>query len=525
MLLALCGCGDALREDEAASSASGASASNGSTSAGPNPTTAGQGPGSAESTVGGESSSSEGGFLFDLGGPDGGSGGGLPVSCDDEAGAESTVGCVFYAVDLDQAVFFEEEQFAVVVSNVQAAGQAEVVVEERQGNAWVVVDGPAQVAPLSLHTFALPNKVQQGSGIAVGGAYRITSTVPIIAYQFNPLQMGFWSSDASLLYPARALDTLADVVQWGPGSGYGYITVVASRDGTQVTVQPTTNTASGGGVPPGIAGGTFSLQLDEGDAATIRVAEENASLSGSRVESNEPIAVFSAHECAFIPEGVYACDHIEEQLAGLRLWGKEFAASRMPVRAPATPEASTWQIYASEDDTVLEFEAMPGVTGLPASPTTLQRGELLEFDTAGTSAAPGDFVVTATKPVAMFNFMTGWESVGIEVGDPAMLQLSPVQQYLNRYVVLVPSQWENDFLVVTRHAGETVELDNMAVEDNRFLDIGGGYEVARLRVGDGVHQLWGASPFSVSVVGYDQADSYAYLGGMGTGLINPEPAG
>ena len=32
-------------------------------------------------------------------------------------------------------------------------------------------------------------------------------------------------------------------------------------------------------------------------------------------------------------------------------------------------------------------------------------------------------------------------------------------------------------------------------------------------------------PFSVAVVGYDLADSYAYMGGSGTGLINPEPAG
>lgn len=52
--------------------------------------------------------------------------------------------------------------------------------------------------------FPLPNKVQQGSGLNVGGSYRITSDVPIVAYQFNPLMMGWWSSDASLLYPTVA---------------------------------------------------------------------------------------------------------------------------------------------------------------------------------------------------------------------------------------------------------------------------------------------------------------------------------
>lgn len=40
-----------------------------------------------------------------------------------------------------------------------------------------------------------------------------------------------------------------------------------------------------------------------------------------------------------------------------------------------------------------------------------------------------------------------------------------------------------------------------------------------------MHQLLGAAGFSVAVVGYDTADSYAYMGGAGTGLINPTPAG
>ena len=245
--------------------------------------------------------------MFDLGAPDDDGGGmGLPSSCDDDAGAESTVGCIFYAVDLDQAGVFEDPQFAVVVSNVQGAGQAEVVVEERVDGVWTVVDGPVEVAPKSLHVFALPGHEQQGSGIAIGGAYRVTASLPIIAYQFNPLQMGWWSSDASLLYPVRALDTIADVVQWGPGSGFGYVTVVASHDGTDVTVRPAVNTAGGGGMPPGLAGGAFTITLDEGDTATVRVAQENASLTGSRIESTEPIAVFSGHECAFVPAGVYA---------------------------------------------------------------------------------------------------------------------------------------------------------------------------------------------------------------------------
>ncbi|NJK31337.1 MAG: hypothetical protein HC927_02370 [Deltaproteobacteria bacterium] len=40
----------------------------------------------------------------------------------------------------------------------------------------------------------------------------------------------------------------------------------------------------------------------------------------------------SGHECSWIPLGKVACDHIEEQLSSVRLWGTEFAAARVPVR-------------------------------------------------------------------------------------------------------------------------------------------------------------------------------------------------
>ena len=40
-------------------------------------------------------------------------------------------------------------------------------------------------------------------------------------------------------------------------------------------------------------------------------------------------------------------------------------------------------------------------------------------------------------------------------------------------------------------------------------------------VDDGVHTFVGEQGISVIVVGYDDDDSYAYLGGSGTVIINP----
>ncbi|MCA9692290.1 MAG: IgGFc-binding protein, partial [Myxococcales bacterium] len=353
------------------------------------------------------------------------------------------------------------------------------------------------------------------------------------AYQFNPVDGGSsFLSDASMLYPVPTWDHFNQIVGWrvindGFGVQGSYVSIIAAYDGTVVTVTPNTATVAGPNVPAGQPGQPFQIMLNEGDLAEVMTKTLNANLTGTRVDSDEdhPVAVFSGNECTFIPTNVYACDHLEEQIAGVRLWGEHFIGSRVPPRSN-TPDTSLWQIYASEDGTTVNLSASPGVTGLPPNPINLNAGEAVEFYAGGTAQDPGDFEVNADKPIAVLNYMTGANNPGANnTGDPAMVQLSPVEQYLPRYVVLVPSTWVNDVAVVTRPEGAPIELDGMAIPDNLFIPVGNsGYEVARVPVPDGVHFFDGMfDKFSVIIVGYDSYDSYAYLGGTGTGIINPNP--
>ena len=503
------------------------------------PTSSGSGPSPGTNSSGGPATSSTGsadetGAIFDVGTvADTGNPAGpiIPETCDQAAVAETTVGCLFFAVDLDQAGGFgsgtETDQYAVGVSNVQNAQVATVTVEQKVGGMWQTVAGPEAIDPLDLFAFELDDLHQDGSGVLVGGAYRVTSDVPVIAYQFNPLIAAAASSDASMLYPVTSWDTIGHVVQWATGAGEPYVTIAAAYDGTQVQVTPSVATAGGPGVSAGGPAAPVLIDLDEGDIAEVIVASNGSDISGTVVTSNDdhPVAVFAGHECANIPDPVVACDHIEDQLSGLRLWGTTFVASRVPPRQ-GPPETSVWQIYASEDDTQVDITAPPGVTGLPVTPVTLDRGEKLEFFAGGTAQAPGDFLVETSRPAAVVNYVTGWGNLaGSNQGDPAMVQLSPVEQFLPRYVVLVPSQWPDDYLVITRPEGSTTSLDGADIPGGDFVPVAGGWEVARVPVADGVHGLDGSAPFSVVVVGYGFANSYAYLGGASTGQINPDPVG
>jgi len=106
-----------------------------------------------------------------------------------------------------------------------------------------------------------------------------------------------------------------------------------------------------------------------------------------------------------------------------------------------------------------------------------------------------------------------------------MVYVSPTQQFLQRYVVLVPGTWFNDMLVITRTEGVGVFLDDVEIPSSSFLSVAGsGYEVARVTAADGIHTLRSADEtkgIGVMVVGWDQWDSYAYIGGMGMGALNP----
>lgn len=491
--------------------------------------------GAADTTaVGSVSGPGDGGVKLDVGsgsttgfpgGPDG-----IPTTCAGAESMETTVGCSYYAVDLDQAgglgTGTETDQFAVVVGNVQLEATALVTVERKVDGSWTLLEGPVEVAPRGLHVFELPDLHQESSGKLVGGAYRVRSDVPVAAYQFNPLRAAVESSDASLLYPAASWDTRADVVQWPSGAGRSYVTIVAARDGTLVDVVPVTATAPGPDVPAGGPSTPIQVSLDEGDVAEIMVLEPDADITGTSITSNEehPIAVFAGHECANIPASTIACDHLEEQLPGLRLWGTRFVAARVVPRSPEAPEDSLWHLYASEDDTEVAITAPAGVTGLPDGPVVLDRGERLELFVTGSPESPGDFYVETSKPAALVNYMTSWANlVGSNQGDPAMVVATPIEQFLPRYVLLVPSAWEVDTLVITRSAGAEILLDGVAVPDDAFVGVGAGFEVARVRVEDGVHALDGSASFGVSVVGYDFANSYAYQGGAGTARINPIP--
>ncbi len=453
--------------------------------------------------------------------------------CDLAEQLDSTIGCLFFAIDTDQHDMGPETiQYAVALSNVHESLTATAAIETSSGGVWTPVWSD-QVGPQQLVTVNLNDAHVDDTAIHEEGAYRVTSSIPIIAYQFNPVDgASSFLSDASLLLPVSAYDSVYRIPGWRQAvdntgtTQHGSLNVVASVDGTTVVVTPSIATMSGAGVAAAGPGQPVTINLDQGDYLQIASNQDQAALAGTLIETSPatPVAVFAGHECALIPTAYCCCDHLEEQIFGIQTWGESYVAARIPHRGPP-PEDCLWQIVAGNDPVTLTFEAHAEVTGLPGT-TTLGPGEVLEFWATGSTSNPGDFSVTGTDAFLLTQFMiSAYASPDPNLGDPAMVQVVPVEQYLDNYVVLVPSTWQNDYMIITRPIGVSVLIGGTSIDAwpswSESAVIGNsGYEAVRLAVADGVHVLEGGDTFGVVVVGYDLHDSYAYPGGLNQQRIN-----
>ncbi len=460
----------------------------------------------------------------------------VPPDCERAAREPSSMGCLFYAVDLDQSSGGDLAPFAVVLGNVQTDTPATVTVEVREAQVWQLVTDPVTIDPLDTHAITLPDWHQDGSGVLSGGAYRIRSDVPVSAVQFSPLQgLVTGSSEAALLMPTTSWTSDVMVMGWvteEESDRAAYFTAIAAADGTPATVTPRVNYLPGAGVPPGPSNVPFRVRLDQGDIVQVTSAnsagnELEFGLSGSTVRSGQehPIAVFSAHTCASIPVGRGPCSHVQEMISPDH-FGQRFVAPRLPIRDPIDPEPTLWQILALKDSTQVTFQGTPGTTGLPPTPVILQSGDVYQAYIGGPTDTSGDLAIESDRPISVAAYMINAANPPASpVGGAAMVQLAPVDRFFPRYVFYVPDGWFYNYVSLTRRTGQSVVLDGIQVPNAAFSPVGGDHEVATLPLLAGPHVLSGLAPFGALVTGIGLMDAYAYLAGSGRPVIANKPEG
>lgn len=445
--------------------------------------------------------------------------GGCRSLCATAAVERSNVGCEYWAVDLDNAMIdftsnAAGQQFAVVISNPQPDVPAHVVIEQDDGepggpHAELVV-AEAIIAPRTLRVFALgprevdgsaPGTFDTGTHTALTrAAYRVRSSFPVVAYQFNPLEnVAVFSNDASLLKPREsfpapqgALETAYVAVGWpqtiaatdDPNTNFNpadpihlraFLTIVATQDDTLVEVDPTAVVVGGGPIPETGPGQTLSVTLQAFEVLNLETGDFNADFTGSVVRATGPIAVWSGGEASDAPHfetlaSRRCCaDHLEDQLDPVRTAGTRFVLAHTPNRS-ATVKAAGGDIEAvSEPDFVRVVCAHPdGATLTTTLPAPYDQLALAGFGDFVEIEAHRDFELTATRPVHVGQISASQDATGVRRGlpggDPSLVIVPPIEQYRPDYVFLTPDKYAFDHVTFVVPAGAEVVFDELPLD-------------------------------------------------------------
>lgn len=435
--------------------------------------------------------------------------------CEVAESEKSYVGCEFYAADLDNAAIdamddASKQQYAIVVSNLNDL-PIEVSVEVNDAPAGEPTQArevaQATVPPMDLEIFELPRREVDGSsleGINDGthsalssNAYRVTSSHPIIAYQFNPLDnVNVFSNEASLLIPTSAIDTDYTVVGWPQTIGdsedprfdfdhtsskedlRAFLTIVGTQESTQVvvTMGPDVKKVVGAGPIPELGPQeTFKLELGPFDVLNLETEGFSADFTGTLIRATHPVSVFVGSEASDAPTfesySVRQCcaDHLEEQLFPDSTLGKSYIIARMPARTAALnaafvdPKQSVAEVNEPEYIRIVAVEE--GTTGVL---TTLPDPEYSAFniDYRGVVDidATQDFMIVADQRVAVLQVLPSQQVVGIDKefpgGDPSIIAVPPVEQFRDNYIFLTPNKYAFDFVTITAEPDTEVVLDD-----------------------------------------------------------------
>jgi hypothetical protein len=341
-------------------------------------------------------------------------------------------------------------------------------------------------------------------GTGKGNAFHIKTNVPVVAYQMLPYGGGSARvTGSTLLVPTNAWDVnyvVADAYQAptmitedraGPTT-----VVIASQDGTHVTVKPTTTILAGSGVATIAAGKSGTYTLDQGQYLQVTQRPE---LTGTAVQADKPIAVIGGSTLMDLPLATSRADSAEQMLPPIRALGSEYVAVRFRSRAPGTEESVPWRIVGVVDGTQLTYE--PSTPG--GAPTAISSQQLAEFD------APGPFVVRsqdAQHPFYVASYMTGGQPYD-GTGDPEFVNVVPPAQFLPRYTFFTdPTYPETNLVVVRARDAVTGAMPDVVLDCAGLLSgwtavgTSGTYEMTRLDLSTGNFQGVGGCDNGVHVI-------------------------
>ena len=384
--------------------------------------------------------------------------------------------------------------------NFDTGGQRQLFLFGQAGSVGTVTNGAGFSNSFTLGStgFAvvdIPVSNELSNATIENKGFRVSSAAALSGYYLSRRQA---STDMTYLIDGDRLGTDHLIAAYR-ASFEDQISVQAAADNTVVTFRP-----------KGAA--EFQVTLNAGQTYMYTA---NSELTGSRVLSDKPVAVFSGNRCTNIPAGVSACDHIVEQMPSV----DKLSSSYLLAQTPRTgTRGNVYRAVAAQDGTEVRQNG--------TLVATLNAGEFFEGRVAG------GLELVGSKPLLVAQYLIGQGEAGANT-DPAMTLVPGSDQWLKSYVFATPSgsaDFPTDFVSIIIRSTDlsTLRLDGTAPETSGFAVLGStafSYGNIDVSLKLGAFSIEAASPFQLLLSGFDSFDSYFTYGGaaFSPGASPPPP--
>lgn len=283
-------------------------------------------------------------------------------------------------------------------------------------------------------------------------------------------------------------------------------------------------------------------------AGTTLLVVHARDLTGTIIRSSKPIVVFSGHQCAQVPIGKTACDHLVEQIPPQITWGYTFLLNPLAARE----SGDIYRVATVYDDTEVTVTCVDeggsnAGTEVLATLNRAQGENWLEYSTSDPNSPPcvRPFLrkfcsLQTTNPVLVVQYSQGYtadtQCTGFDagdLGDPFMSIIPPVVQYQNNYLITAitavagtfPTRYFSISVYKDFFQPSLIMIDGTAVEPdpsnwNRIYCSDGevcGYGIYKPIIELGDHRIYHSTEnaaITVQFYGFQQQNSYGFSAGM-----------
>ena len=290
---------------------------------------------------------------------------------------------------------------------------------------------------------------------------------------------------------------------------------------------------------------------------TLLIGHPN-DLSGTHIRGTKPLVVFSGHQCAQIPIGKTACDHLVEQVPPHTTWGYTFLLNPLAARETgdyyrvATVHNNTGVTITCVDEGGNSVETLPSLTLSSAVGSNFAAFQTQNPNGFGNKTCIDPFIrkfccLQATNPVIVAQYSQGYSvdfacriDTNNEFGDPFMSLIPPVIQYLNNYTITAidgkagpfPERYVSISVHKTFFNPSHIMINSEPLESDRSAWQGiycsdgeiCGYGIYR-EITSSNHTVYHENPnaaLSVQNYGFQQQNSYGFPAGMELEQISGE---